>query len=103
MNILIDQEIQWEHVSTLTMKSGEVRSYYLAQLPYLALLVMHNGLGLGNVQGRIVDAAVGKDRADPGFARRPGTEQLKVSIFRIVSGRPADSLSAIVRRRAPKV
>ena len=43
------------------------------------------------------------DRADPGFAHDPGIEQLKLTVFRVVrDATPETTLSALVRRRAPR-
>lgn len=98
VQILVDSAASWEKISQLTMPDGERRTYYLAVRPYRALLVVRNGLALGDLVGRIVDAQIGRDRADPGFAREPGVEQLKVTLYRAVQAASAQRLSQVLRR-----
>lgn len=100
-HILVDGAASWEKISQLAMPDGERRTYYLAVRPYRALLVVRNGLALGDLVGRVVDAQIGRDRADPGFAREPGVEQLKISIYRATAA-PADDRLSSVLRRAPR-
>lgn len=45
MILRFDSRIAWQRISQLTMSSGEQRTYYLAPLPYRALLsvLVHGG------------------------------------------------------------
>ena len=103
MILHFDTVIAWQRISQLVMKTGEQRTYYLAPLPYRALLVLRNGVTLEAARNAIVDVAVGMDRADPGFAHDPGIVQLKITVFRVVrDATPETTLSALVRGRAPR-
>ena len=93
--------IVWQRISALRV-GDELRTYYLAPLPFRALLVARNGLTIETVRGLTCDAAIGRDRADPGFAHEPGIEQMKITLFRVVDGRHTSTLSAMVRERAPQ-
>lgn len=102
--ILIDHSrtsIAWQRISALRV-GDELRIYYLAPLPFRALLVARNGLTIEQLRGQVCDAAIGRDRADPGFAHQPGIEQLKITLFRVVPEHHATTLSAAVRARAPR-
>ena len=103
MNLRFDSRIAWQRISQLVMETGEQRTYYLAPLPYRALLVLRNGVTLEAARNALVDVAVGMDRADPGFAHDPGIVQLKITVFRVVRDATHDTtLSALVRGRAPQ-
>lgn len=103
MNVFIDAPERWEHISSLTTKTGELRHYYLAELPYLALIVCRHDQKLEALKGRTVDAAIGWDRADPGFSRRPGMQQTKITIHGVTDRTAEKRLSALLRgaKRAP--
>jgi len=94
--LLIDQTDAWQHLSTLQASDGE-RRYYLAAAPFRALLVCRAGLRLADLRGQAVDALLGWDRGDPGFARTPGQTQTKITIFGRARGAPARRLSAVLR------
>lgn len=85
--IHVDRIDAWTklHVLPAPGNSGELREYHIARSPYRALIVIRGNLSLGNVLGRYVDALSGVDRADVGFARVPGYQQSKLTIFRVVS------------------
>jgi hypothetical protein len=84
--LLVDRIDEWEKVLKLpAAESCGLREYYLARRPYRALLVARHGLRLGDCMNRHVDANAGVDRADPGFARVPGEQQSKITLYRIVS------------------
>jgi hypothetical protein len=94
--LLVDRIDEWEKVLKLpAAESCELREYYLARRPYRALLVARHGLRLGDCMNRYVDANAGFDRADPGFARVPGEQQSKVTIYRIVSRNQEQIQSAV--------
>jgi len=96
MILLIDQTDTWEHLSTLEASDG-TRRYYLAAAPWRALLVCRTGLRLADLRGQTVDALVGWDRGDVGFARRTGVVQTKITIFHRARGPAARRLSAVLR------
>jgi len=103
MILRFDTNTAWQRISHLTMSSGEQRTYYLAPLPYRALLVLRNSVTLEAARNAVVDVAVGMDRADPGFAHDPGIVQLKITVFRAVrDATPDTTLSALMHRRAPQ-
>ena len=103
MILRFDTVIAWQRISQLTMPTGEQRTYYLAPLPYRALLVLRNSVTLEAVRSAVVDVAVGMDRADPGFAHEPGIEQLKITVFRVArDATPETTLSALVHGGAPR-
>jgi hypothetical protein len=94
--LLLDAAVEWQHLSTLDWH-GDRRSYYVAPAPYRLLVMTCNGLLLGNMRNRTVDATIGVDRADPGFARVVGELQTKISIYRVISAEPDEYLSRVLR------
>jgi len=101
MILLLDQIDAWEHISTLPTADGE-RRYYLAAAPMRALLVCRAGLRLANLRGQVVDALVGWDRGDVGFARMPGERQTKITIFGRASGASSAARLSNVLKDAPR-
>ena len=97
MIITVDAPERWEHISSLTTDNGELRHYYLAELPFLALIVCKHGQKLEALKGKTVDVSIGWDRSDPGFSRRPGERQTKITIHGVVSRAAEKRLSALLR------
>lgn len=106
MILLIDAIGEWEYISVAAylvdkdQPDGpmENRTYYLAKAPKRALVVCKNNLRLGNLHRRIVDARLGWDTGIPGFCRIPTERQTKITIYRIVSNAPENTLTRILNR-----
>jgi len=98
--LLIDHIHGWNHVQTLN-DTGDERRYYLAAAPHRMLIVCRNGLKLGDLLNRRVDASLGWDDGVVGFARVPGERQSKVTIYRLTNDESSRRLSALLRN-APK-
>lgn len=101
MRLFIDRTDRWQEIAVLD-DTGDTRTYYLALLPHLALMVLRNGLKLGHLRNMVVDAEVGWDRGDVGFSRIPGRQQSKITVFRLDRSIYWDQRLVEVLRKAPR-
>jgi len=108
MLIKIDSAVRRFGLANLVAVRGETRRYYAADAPHLMIVVTHQNLVLGDLPGRVVDAAIGWHDGKYGFVR-PGNEDKrhsKLTIFSVVErgkGEPKfDETLAQVLADAPK-
>ncbi len=97
MLILIDRGAGLKPFNTAQYQDR--RSYYLLER---ALIVCRNSLSLSELQGQVVDALVGTDIAQVGFAAENdvGKPRTKVTIIKRMLGRqPETRLSAILAKQ----
>ena len=78
-------------------RKADVRRYYVHKSKRF-LLVLRNGLDLGDVQGRVVDANIGWDHGEPGYVREVGRRHSKLTVYKLAQGDPEYSLSLLLIR-----
>jgi len=87
---------------TSSTEYGDVRRYYCARAPLLAIVVCRHGLDLNGLIGDVVDAQVGSEKAWRDFARPgcQGRRHTRITIYRRARGDPARSLSQLLAAAA---
>jgi hypothetical protein len=92
MKLMIDEHAIARFVQTGA--HGDQRRYYVTNAGDLArcIVVCRDGLDLGDLRGRIVDANVGNECGVPGFVfeNEVGLLHSKVTIYRFLGGRSFD-------------
>jgi len=81
MNLLVDPAATKHAKHIATREYADQRRYYLVDND---LIIVRNGYDLDTLRGRVVDAQVGWDIAQPGFCRERdvGRKRTKVTIYR---------------------
>ena len=103
MLVKIDASARLFALVNVSDAHGDYRRYYVADAPHLMIVVAHNSLSLGDLPGRVVDAAVGWHEGQYGFVR-PGNEDKRhsnLTIYGEAEGKPETTLSDILND-APK-
>ncbi len=98
MLLLIDRAGVAQFAYRTSSIVADVRRYYVAAAPRLAVLVCRYGLALADLAGQVVDAQIGYEDAWREFAR-PGCEGLqhtKITIYRIVRREHRRTLSQVL-------
>lgn len=82
-----------------TSRLGNQRTYFAAAAPARAIVVFHRGLNAKRLAGMVVEAHVTTAAAPPGLARPGNSGKLHtiVSIWRLVLGRPEQTLSRVIQ------
>lgn len=91
MRIFIDRAaVRVSRLVNSAVANGETRNYYLIAVDCApdAIIVVRGGLALESFDGRVADATVGWDIAQPGFALddQIGQQRTKVTLYRPLPG-----------------